>query len=60
MDKERKWLYYYYIMAKKSQGTNRRKGKGKDHGDKPRTSVHIDFPDDFVSVLEARKARGKK
>ena len=58
MDKERKWLYYYYIVEGKQKNMRdmeaQRNGNGGGSGMTGGVSHQIEFPDDFVSILDTR------
>lgn len=58
MNPERKWLYYYYIVEAKQKEMKEmeaRQGKGASSSG----SVDLDFPDDFVSILDMRAEKEK-
>lgn len=57
MDKERKWLYYYYIIEGKAKNMRDMEAQRDEQGGAPSgggTTHQIQFPDDFVSVLDVR------
>lgn len=58
MDPERKWTYIYYIMAAKKKELREQEELRRDMegaSNPSGGSAHtIEFPDDFVSVLDTR------
>lgn len=57
MDEARKWMYYYYIVEGKQKNMRdmeaQRNGSGGG-GTSGGVSHQIEFPDDFVSILDTR------
>lgn len=61
MDEERKWMYYYYIVAAKKKEEREAKEAQEQQGTPQKGKpVHMDFPPDFVSVLELRGEKDKR
>lgn len=54
MDEERKWLYYYYIVEGKEKNMRDMEAQRDEISGYGKPKHQIEFPDDFVSVLDVR------